>query len=127
LNVKNSTGRRATAIDANQLSKLCARAADEAKAEEITVLDLRGISSFADYFVLCTGSSSPHLRAIAERIEERLRVGHRRHARSMDGTPESGWMIVDYSEVLIHVFAREKRAYYSLEDLWSDAARVPLD
>jgi len=119
--------REGIAIEPEHLARLCARAAHEVKASAIAVLDLRGISSFADHFVICTGASSPHLRAIVEKVEERLRTGHRRRARAQDGTPESGWIVLDYGQVLVHVFSEEKRAYYTLEDLWSDARRVAFE
>ena len=88
------------------------------------VLDLEGISSFTDYFVICSGTSEPHLKAISGEIEERLKVEHRIRAVSVDGFPASQWIVLDYLQVIVHVFRQEKREFYSLEDLWSDARRV---
>ena len=88
------------------------------------VLDLQGISSFTDYFVICSGTSEPHLKAIAGEIEERLREEHGIRAVSVDGFPASQWIVLDYMQVIVHVFRQEKREFYSLEDLWSDAPRV---
>jgi ribosome-associated protein len=88
------------------------------------VLDLEGISSFTDYFVICSGTSEPHLKAISGEIEERLKEEHGIRAVSVDGFPASQWIVLDYLQVLVHVFRQEKREFYSLEDLWSDARRV---
>jgi ribosome-associated protein len=88
------------------------------------VLDLEGISSFTDYFVICSGTSEPHLKAISGEIEEQLKAKHGVRAVSVDGFPASQWIVLDYLQVIVHVFRREKREFYSLEDLWSDAQRV---
>lgn len=90
------------------------------------MLDLRDISTFTDYFVLCSGTSEPHLKAIAGEIEERLKKDHAVRPAAVDGFPASQWIVLDYLQVIIHIFHAEKRAFYSLEDLWSDARRVPL-
>jgi ribosome-associated protein len=85
---------------------------------------LRGISSFTDFFVICSGTSEPHLKAIAGEIEARLREEDGIRATSVDGFPASQWIVIDYLQVIVHVFHREKRAFYSLEDLWGDAPRI---
>ncbi|HSV63889.1 MAG TPA: ribosome silencing factor [Chthoniobacterales bacterium] len=111
-------------ITAENLAKACASYADDKKAEDIVVLDLQDISSFTDYFVICSGTSEPHLKAIAGEIEERLRDEHKIRAVSVDGFPASQWIVLDYLQVIVHVFRREKREFYSLEDLWGDAPQV---
>ena len=88
------------------------------------VLDLQGISSFTDFFVICSGTSEPHLKAIASAIEDGLKDDHGIRAVSVDGFPASNWIVLDYMQVIVHVFRREKREFYSLEDLWGDALRV---
>jgi ribosome-associated protein len=85
---------------------------------------LRGISSFTDFFVICSGTSEPHLKAIAGEIEARLREEDGIRATSVDVFPASQWIVIDYLQVIVHVFHREKRAFYSLEDLWGDAPRI---
>jgi ribosome-associated protein len=87
------------------------------------VLDLRGISTFTDFFVICSGTSEPHLKAIAGEIETRLKQDHKIKATAMDGFPASQWIVLDYLQVVVHIFHREKRPFYSLEDLWGDAPR----
>jgi ribosome-associated protein len=88
------------------------------------VLDLRGISTFTDFFVLCSATSEPQLRAIANEIETKLREEHALRPVAIDGFPASQWIVLDYLEVVAHVFHRDKRAFYSLEDLWGDATRI---
>ena len=88
------------------------------------VLDLRGISTFTDFFVICSATSEPHLKAIAGEIETRLREDHGIRAVAIDGFPASQWIVLDYLQVVVHVFHQDKRAFYSLEDLWGDATRI---
>ncbi|MFV1995185.1 MAG: ribosome silencing factor [Verrucomicrobiales bacterium] len=106
------------------MAEACARRAEEKQAEDIVILDLRGLSSIADYFVICSGSSLPHLKAIRSQICEKLRDEHQERPRSTEGQPESRWVVLDFGNVIVHVFHRETRAFYTLEDLWSDAPRV---
>jgi ribosome-associated protein len=88
------------------------------------VLDLRGISTFTDFFVICSATSEPQLKAIAGEIEARLKDDHGVRAVAIDGFPVSQWIVLDYLQVVVHVFHQEKRAFYSLEDLWGDAPRI---
>jgi ribosome-associated protein len=88
------------------------------------VLDLRGISTFTDFFVLCSATSEPHLKAIAQEIESRLEEDHAIRAAAIDGFPASQWIVLDYLQVVVHIFHRDKREFYSLEDLWGDAPRI---
>jgi ribosome-associated protein len=88
------------------------------------ILDLREISTFTDFFVICSAGSEPQLKAIAAEIETRLREGHRIRPAAVDGFPASQWIVLDYLQVVVHIFHHEKRAFYSLEDLWGDAPRL---
>lgn len=89
-------------------------------------IDLRGISSFTDFFVVCSGTSEPHLKAIGSELRERLREDHGIKPLAVDGFPISQWIVADYSDVVVHIFHNDKRGFYSLEDLWSDAPRLKL-
>jgi ribosome-associated protein len=109
-----------------QLARLCAESAANKKAVDVVVLDLRNLVTFADYFVICSGTSEPHLKAIAGEIQDRLRDDYSTKPHNVDGYPVSQWIVVDYYEVLVHIFHTEKRGFYSLEDLWSDAPRLEL-
>jgi ribosome-associated protein len=110
-------------LTAQDTAVACARACDEIKAEDIQVLDLRRLTQFTDYFVLCTGASERQLRALAENVRLTLREqGVERFGE--EGTPPSGWILLDYIDVIVHVFRPDSRAFYQLEMLWGDADRV---
>ncbi|MBL9152398.1 MAG: ribosome silencing factor [Verrucomicrobiales bacterium] len=113
--------------DALDIAKACALHADQIKAEDIVILDLRGLSSITDYFVICNGTSNPHLKAIRRDISEKVLETLGEKPRSVDGDPESQWLVLDYVNVIVHVFHADKRHLYGLETLWKDAPRVPLD
>ena len=100
--------------------------AEDKKAEDIVVLDLRDISTFTDFFVICSGTSEPHLKAITSGIREGLHKDTGLSPLASEGSPLSQWIVIDYSEVLVHVFHMDKRRFYALESLWSDAPRLKL-
>lgn len=97
------------------------RAADSKQAKDIVVLDVRAATSFADYFVICTGGSSRQIQAIADEIMEQFRNRGERPS-SLEGYGNAEWVLVDYGDLLIHVFSTKARVYYDLERLWRDAA-----
>jgi ribosome-associated protein len=111
-------------MDAKKLALECRELADNRKAEDIVVLDVAEISSIADYFVIASGSSEPHLRAISDEITEKLRENHNVRPRAVDGTLQAGWLVLDYFDVIVHVMRADVRAHYDLEGLWGDAPRV---
>jgi ribosome-associated protein len=108
-------------ITSENLAKTCAELASNKKAEDIVILDLRAISTFTDFFVICSATSEPHLKAIAGEIETRLKEDYKISAAAVDGFPASQWIVLDYLQVVVHVFHRDKREFYSLENLWGDA------
>jgi ribosome-associated protein len=89
------------------------------KGEDILLLDLQKIASFTDYFVLCTGTSDRMLDALAEGTMETVRKLHRKRGRK-EGESREGWVIVDYGDVVVHLFSPDQREYYDLEELWMD-------
>jgi len=91
------------------------------KASNILTLDMRGVTLLADYYVLCDGSSTRQIRAIADELLEKLKWSGTKLA-VVEGTPESGWMLIDFGSVIVHIFSPEQRAYYQLEALWQDAS-----
>jgi len=106
-----------------EFAKLTARIAEENRAEDIVVLDLRGISSVADFFVIATGTSDRQMRAIADQIEQQGRaLGQKPYGIS--GYEHGTWILIDYVDVVVHLFDPERRAYYDLELLWGDAPRI---
>jgi len=90
---------------------------------DIVLLDMDGVSLLADYFVLCNADSKPQFRAILEEVEKQAKAagGRRLH---VEGEAESGWVLLDYSAVVVHIFDPELRAYYNLEQLWKEARLV---
>lgn len=107
-----------------ETARACAKHADDKKAESIVILDVRDISPITDFFVICTATSAPHLRAVRDEIAERMREEHGLRPTFTDGNFESQWLILDYSDVMVHVMQAEKREFYALEDLWGDAPRI---
>ena len=104
---------------------VAAQAADAKQAKDIRVLDLRDITAFADYFVICTGSNSRQTQAIADEIEVQLKkLGE--HPSAVEGYQNAEWVLMDYGDYLVHVFSEKARAYYDLERLWRDAKPVPV-
>lgn len=105
----------------------CARVADLNRGQNITILDLRELTAVFDYFVLATGSSRRQLHAISEDIESTLErdFGDRRLGR--EGYDESCWILLDFGDVVVHLFDDETRDYYSLEELWAGAKRIPYE
>ena len=113
--------------DALTIAKTCAKYADEIQAEDIEVLDLRGLSSLADFFVICTATSLPHLKAVNRDIRKNTEEEIGEAPRSSEGDAASLWMVIDYVDVVVHIFHEETRDFYSLEELWSDAPRVEIE
>ncbi len=109
-----------------QLAFLCLEAAADKKAEDPMILDLRGISTFTDYFVIVTGNSEPQIKAIASSIRETIRTTHDRSPFSDDSYPGSPWIVLDYGGVIVHIFHNRLRKLYDLESLWGDAKRLDL-
>lgn len=90
---------------------------------DIIVLDMRDVSLLADYFVLCSAASPPQFQAIVDEVEKRAKAAGNRH-RHAEGDPESGWVLLDYGSVVVHIFEPEVRVYYDLEGLWKQAPTV---
>jgi ribosome-associated protein len=111
-------------MDSKKLALLCRELADNRKGENIVVLDVKEISSVTDYFVLVSGTSEPHLRAIVDEISDKLEADHALKPRAVDGTLQTAWIVLDYFDVIIHVMRQDVRERYDLETLWGDAPRV---
>jgi ribosome silencing factor RsfS/YbeB/iojap len=111
-------------MDSKKLAQLCRAYADNKKAEDIVVLDVCKLSSVTDYFVIVTGTSEPHLRAIVEEITRGLREEHDERPRATDGSFQGAWVVLDFFDVIVHVMRRDARERYNLESLWGDAAQL---
>jgi ribosome-associated protein len=115
----------ATMADVNATWLLAARAADAKKATNIRVIDLREITTFADFFVICSGSNSRQTQAIANEVETELKkVGER--PNSVEGYGNGEWVLLDYGDIVVHVFTDQSRTYYDLDRLWRDGKEVAL-
>ena len=111
-------------MDSKKLAQLCRDFADNKKAENILVLDVRKLSSVTDYFVIASGTSQPHLRAIVEELTGKLRDEHDLRPSRAEGSTSGTWVVLDYFDVIVHVMHTETRQRYDLEGLWSDARPV---
>jgi len=111
-------------MDSKKLAQLCRDFADNKKSENIVILDVRDLSSVTDYFVIASGTSEPHLRAIVDEITDRLRDEHDLRPLRKDGSMQGAWVVLDFFDVIVHVMRADARERYNLEGLWGDAARV---
>jgi ribosome-associated protein len=105
------------------LAQLCCRALEEKKGGDIRVLDVSQQSSITDYLVVATATSEPHLRALRVELEKAL-DGAKAHIVGIETAPESGWIVVDAFDVMVHLFSAERRGHYGLENLWKDAKEI---
>jgi len=106
---------------------VAARTADDNRGRDIVILDLRELTTFFDYFVIVTGTSRRQLHAISEEIDDALEKGMGDRRMGIEGYVESRWILLDYGDVVVHMFEPETRAYYALEQLWAQAKRVPFE
>ena len=113
-------------LPAERKARVAARAALDKKALDLVVLDVQSISNVTDYFLVCSGRSTTHLKTISDAIREELKEAGVRPLHA-EGMAESGWILLDYGDVLMHVFLEDTRAYYALERLWGDAPALPVD
>jgi len=110
----------APAVDSEQKLQMVCVAVDEHKARDIVSLDVRGLTTLADFFVMCSGTSTTHIQSIAEGVREKLRERASLRAKP-EGDVGSLWIILDYGDVILHIFDSETREFYDLERLWADA------
>ena len=111
-------------MDSKQLALLCRDLAENRKGENIVVLDVHEVSSIADFFVMVSGTSEPHLRALSEEITDKLRDDHGLRPKSIDGSLQTAWLVLDYFDVIVHIMRADVRERYDLEGLWGDAPKV---
>ncbi len=112
------------AADAIALARDACRAADEKQASDLRILDVSELLGLVDLFVIASARTDRQLRAVAEAVEEQLRDLHGRRPLRREGTPGSGWMLLDYGDVVCHLFDEEQRGFYLLERLWGDVPTI---
>ncbi len=113
-------------MESKGLLELAYKAADDKRAEDIVVLDMKGISLIADYFLICHGNSDKQVQAISRELKDKAEEnGH--NVRRLEGFDEARWILVDMGDIVAHVFHKDERSYYNLERLWGDAPHVEVD
>ena len=113
-------------LNGAEIAEIGAEAALDTRANNVVILDLRGLSSVTDFFVICSGNSDTHVEGIANNIEEKLEE-HRAKLWHREGGRRATWILLDYIDAIVHIFTEEVRDFYGLERLWGDAPRVEYD
>ena len=113
-------------LNGAEIAEIGAEAAVDTRANNVVVLDLRGLSSVTDFFVICSGNSDTHVEGIANNIEEKLEE-HGAKLWHREGGRRATWILLDYIDAIVHIFTEEVRDFYGLERLWGDAPRVEYD
>ena len=110
-------------LDPGQLARVAAEAASDKKASDVLLLDIREVTAFADYFVICSGSNRRQLQAIADAIDEQLSA-QGAHLFHREGDSDTGWLLLDFGDIIVHILGSKEREYYDLERLWNGAKTV---
>ncbi|KSU85830.1 ribosome-associated protein [Fictibacillus enclensis] len=113
-------------MNEQELIELVVKAVDDKRAEDIIMLDMKGISLVADYFLICHGNSEKQVQAIARELKD-VAAEKEINIRRMEGFDQARWVLVDMGDMVVHVFHRDERSYYNLEKLWGDAPSVDLN
>jgi len=120
---QSKKGRKTLNMEARRIMELTVALAQSKKAEDVVVLDMSAVTDMTDYFVICTGTVDVHVKAIADGIVEGMKKEEER-AWHLEGTERLQWVLIDFVDVVVHVFQPETRDFYALERLWGDAKRV---
>ena len=110
----------------HDVAQVCANAGLDTKAEEVVILDVRELNTFTDYFVIMNGKSTRHVQALAEAVEGKLR-SKRVKESSAEGVQEGMWVLLDFDNVVVHIFYHEQRKFYDIEGLWSEGKEVEVE
>lgn len=114
-----------TVNETNEALKTIYKALDDKKAFDISVLDIHEVSVLADYFVIASGSNANQIQAMVDNVEEELlKIGI--HSSRIEGVYNSSWVLMDYSDIVVHIFSEEDRHFYDLDRMWADARRVEM-
>jgi ribosome-associated protein len=121
--VSARAGEQARPIEPTRLAELISGYASDVKALDIAELDLRGVLGYTDYFVICSGGTDRQTKAIHDRIHENMKKEHGLLPRRVEGLAEARWILMDYLDVIVHIFTPDAREYYRLEQLWGEAPK----
>lgn len=113
-------------LSSHEIAQLIAKAADTKKAEDITILDMRKIAGFTDYFIICHGTSKIQVKAISDAIEDEL-LKYKIKYWHREGYTNRQWILLDYIDVVCHIFNKTQREFYNLEKLWADAGKEKIE
>ena len=113
-------------LSVTEIAQLAAQTANDKKAIDTTIVDIRGLSVIADYFVICSGNSETQVQAIANEIKEKVSEAGI-DVKGMEGKDKARWILIDLGDVVVHIFHREDREFYNLERLWGDAPRIEIE
>lgn len=120
--------KREAVLTSENLSQVVVQGMQEKKANEIRVFDLRNVAnSVADFFVICSGNSDTHIDAIADSVEEEVVKTDGQLPWHKEGSNNKSWLLLDYVDVVVHIFAKESRNFYGIEDLWADAEVTEIE
>lgn len=110
---------------AKEMAKIAVKALEEKKAEDVKVIDIHEISTIADYFIIANGSNQNQLQAMRDAVDEELyKAGY--HAKQIEGNAYSTWILMDYHDIIVHVFSKEDRLFYDLERIWKDGKEISV-
>ncbi|KXG43149.1 ribosome silencing factor [Tepidibacillus decaturensis] len=114
------------ALSVKEIAELAAQTASNKKAKDVVILDIRGLSVIADYFVICSGNSETQVQAVANEIKDKMHeVGVL--VKGSEGMDQARWILIDLGDVVVHIFHKEEREFYHLERLWGDAPRIEFE
>ena len=121
------TAGQAAPLEPAKLAELIAGYASDVKAQDIVELDLRGVLGYTDYFVIASGGTDRQVKAVHDRIHENMKKEHGLLPRRVEGVSESRWILMDYLDVIVHIFTPDAREYYRLEQLWGEAPKRTVE
>ena len=110
----------------SEYALLAAKTLSDKKAEDITVIDIQGKATFADYFVICSGSSERQVNSLTDEVEDRLAEAGL-YVKSIEGKQGSGWILMDFGDIIVNLFTREMREKYSIEKVWGDCQFIEVE
>ena len=111
---------------AKEMVKIAVKASEDKKAEDVKIIDIGGVSTIADYFIIANGNNQNQLQAMRDAVEEDLyKAGY--PVKQVEGNSNSSWILMDYTDIIVHVFSKEDRLFYDLERIWKDGKEISID